>query len=274
MQCREVRDLLDSFLSQELLVETNHELMRHLETCANCRAELDARRQLRGALRRAFSNAGALQPPANYGPDTLARVRLTTPRRSGWPRRAWAALAASVALIAGTASFLLLNARVSSVVRDAVGDHRNCAVQFRLSERPIPLADAAARYDRSYARLLETPPDDFVTAAGPVHVRERHSCVFAGRRFGHVVMQLDGHLVSLLVTGDEPAAGTESSVALSSLPRVDGQHVTSFDLPGHTAFVVSDLDEPQFSQSAQALASIVASRRALVIRNVPRVMLR
>ena len=40
MQCREVRELADSFLSEQLLVETNHEIVRHLETCPDCRADI------------------------------------------------------------------------------------------------------------------------------------------------------------------------------------------------------------------------------------------
>jgi anti-sigma factor RsiW len=69
MQCREVCDLLDSFLGQELMVETNHELMRHLETCPDCRGELEARRQLRTVLRRAFTNTDALHPRPNFAAD-------------------------------------------------------------------------------------------------------------------------------------------------------------------------------------------------------------
>jgi len=54
MQCREVRDLADSFLSEQLLVETNHQVLRHLEGCPACRTELEAHRELRAAIRRAF----------------------------------------------------------------------------------------------------------------------------------------------------------------------------------------------------------------------------
>ena len=40
MECRDVREMADSFLGEELLTETNHEILRHLETCPVCRAEL------------------------------------------------------------------------------------------------------------------------------------------------------------------------------------------------------------------------------------------
>jgi len=52
MTCRDVRELADSFLAEELLTETNHEILRHLETCPVCRADLAVRRELRDGLRR------------------------------------------------------------------------------------------------------------------------------------------------------------------------------------------------------------------------------
>ena len=61
MECRDVRELADSFLGEELLTETNHEILRHLETCPVCRADLDARRALRDGVRRAFHDAADLR---------------------------------------------------------------------------------------------------------------------------------------------------------------------------------------------------------------------
>src|SRR5262245_24724224 len=71
MECRRFRDIADSYLSEELLVETNHEVLRHLESCPTCRAELAARRQVRRVLRSAFARSEALQPSA----DLAERVR-------------------------------------------------------------------------------------------------------------------------------------------------------------------------------------------------------
>ena len=64
MQCRDVRELADSFLSEQLLVETNHELLRHLETCPDCRADIAGRRALRDRLRAAFARADELAAAA------------------------------------------------------------------------------------------------------------------------------------------------------------------------------------------------------------------
>lgn len=48
--CRHVRELLDSFLSGELTVETNHTVLRHLESCQACRSEAERRRTTRKLL--------------------------------------------------------------------------------------------------------------------------------------------------------------------------------------------------------------------------------
>jgi len=70
MQCREFREIADSYLSNELLVETNHAVITHLEQCARCRQELKARRELRGKLREAFIKA----PENELRPEFVARL--------------------------------------------------------------------------------------------------------------------------------------------------------------------------------------------------------
>jgi len=79
----------------------------------------------------------------------------------------------------------------AALARAAVGDHRNCALQFLLAERPISLEEAAQRYGAAYRVLATLPPSDVMTAVGPAHVLERHSCVYGGRRFAHIVFEYD-----------------------------------------------------------------------------------
>jgi hypothetical protein len=177
--------------------------------------------------------------------------------------RVWSALAASALLATSVGLFVSRN-RVTALERDAVGDHRNCAVTFRLAERPVSLSDAAARYDPIYARLEDTPPNELPTALGPLRVAQRHACVFAGRRFGHVVLRYGGHLVSVLVTETRVSSDDRASVSAVPLwlPRVDGQSVASFTTAGHNAFIVSDLPDEQFRAMAQALTASMARRLA------------
>src|SRR5262245_3615085 len=55
-KCERILNLLDSYLSNELLVETNHEVLRHVEECRTCAAGLQNRTQVRSALQRAVSS--------------------------------------------------------------------------------------------------------------------------------------------------------------------------------------------------------------------------
>src|SRR5260221_10639033 len=84
MQCRELRDIADSYLAEELLVETNHEVLRHLEGCPACREEVSARRQLRMGLKHAFGHVSPLQPDAELIGRLHAAVRA---RAFGRPTR-------------------------------------------------------------------------------------------------------------------------------------------------------------------------------------------
>jgi hypothetical protein len=271
MQCREVRDLADSFLSEQLLVETNHEVLHHLEGCLACRAELASQRELRAAIRRAFMNTEALRISDDFRHGAVFRVRETarnkTPRRI--VRRRWAigvAVAAVLMIAAGVGQFLRTRG-IDLIARDAVGDHQNCAVQFRLPEKPIPLEDAAARYDPSFRLLRDIPSDEWNTPIGPMHVVDRHSCVFHGRRFAHIVLQFHGQIVSLLVTGRdgqpiELVNGTDQVPHLVGRPSKDGFQVVSFEIPGHIAFLVGGLEEQQLRQVAQSLSGPLYSRFA------------
>lgn len=51
MDCQEFKRLIDSYLGDELLVETNHDVLRHIENCRDCRDQLAAARNLRERLR-------------------------------------------------------------------------------------------------------------------------------------------------------------------------------------------------------------------------------
>jgi anti-sigma factor RsiW len=261
MQCREVRDLADSFLSEQLLVETNHEVLRHLEACPECRIEFESRRVLRTAIQRAFLNADALRIREDFARDLGTSLR-TVSRGAGLLSRRRAAAAAALAAVAAGAGWFLLSDDVDEMARDAVGDHRNCAVRFRLAEKPISLEEAERRYAAWYGRLLDTPPAQLAQSTGPIRVIERHACEFNGRRFAHVVLQVQGLLVSLLVTEDRrwlPNLTDDGGrLQLASQPVVDGFNVVSFRTSRHRVLFVSDLGETELRKVAEALASPLA----------------
>lgn len=268
MTCRDVRDMADSFLSEVLLTETNHEILRHLDTCPACRAEIDARRRLRGALRAAFNGASELEPRPEFTSRLREQLReAATHERHSWVLpRGWIALAAGVALAVGLACALLLNrstAPADSLAQDAIGDHRNCALKFRLVRMPIPLEEAAQRFDSAYRLLLTVPPDKISTPGGEARVVERHSCAYGTRRFGHVIMEYRGRVVSLLMTSNDGTTGASDSV--DAIPHVigrpmNGLSVVSVTDSNHAILLVSDLDSAELAQLSRAVSVPLAGR--------------
>jgi hypothetical protein len=271
MNCRDVREVADSFLCDELLTETNHEILQHLDTCAFCRTDIDARRTLRRALRDAFDRAPELQPR----PEFLDRLRgdlrdaPAQEHRSRMFSRRWFAIAAGLVLAAGLGGAVLMKRAASppsdALAQDAIGDHRNCALKFRLVRTPIPLEEAAQRFDSAFRLLLAAPPDDMATPGGTTRVVERHSCAYGDRRFGHVVLQYQGHVVSLLVTAH--ANPTDAAEAATAEPRVigrltNGLSVVSVNGTRHAVLLVSDLGSAELTRLSQAVSLPLAQRLA------------
>ncbi len=307
MECRRFRDIADSYLSEELLVETNHEVLRHLESCPTCRAELAARRQVRRVLRSAFANAEELKPSSDFRDRVqsyaLARLAENQPlsrraRVARWLRRAvsplaithwgswrWAVVAGMLLIVVGGGGFMLsqtwdsdgelLAARnptgtpsgraLMEVAPFATGDHRECALEGR-PEAVVALDEAGRKFDPVYTGLADAVRRDktIVGKKLSADVVDGHSCVFQGRRFGHVTLKsTTGRLVSVLVTN---FAVNQKSTGLGRLTGRDGTRrvspcsqnadfrVACFRAPHHAVFVVSDLLEQDNLALARAVA--------------------
>ena len=270
MNCRDVRQLADLFVSEELLTQTSHGIVRHLENCPSCQMEIDARHGFRRSLQGAFNRAPDLQPRADFAARLRNDVRKATahePAPRPFPRR-WLALAAGVVLAAGLAGIVAVNRSLASVdplARDARGDHWNCALKNRRNRKPVLLEEAAERFDGAYRLLLTDPPENVSTPNGPARVIDRHSCAFGTRRFAHVILDYRGHVVSLLVTANkhQDASGPPSPMGSpryllrSSLNRLT---VVSVRGPHHAVVLVSDLDEHELTGLSNAMSVPLARR--------------
>jgi len=262
MKCREVREVADSFVCEELLTETNHEILRHLEACPSCRTEIDARCRLRGALRTAFDRAPELQPAGEFADQLRDHVRqaVVHRHRSRAFSGRWLAFAAGLVLAAGVTAAILLNrsvVRAEALAQDAIGGHRNCALKYGLVRTPVPLEHAAQCFDSAYRLMISAPPDDISTPDGPARVIERHSCAYGTHRFGHVILQYRGRIVSLLVTANDSA--TAAAESPEAIPHVigrpmNGLSVVSVNGSRHAIMLVSDLERAKLTQ----LAAIVS----------------
>lgn len=275
MECREARQLAEAFVSEQLLVETTHGVIAHLDRCPACRAEFDGLRRLRAATRSAIASSSELAPSPAFTASLSARLRAEAGRlpadnasRSAVrrPRRQWLAIAASVLLVVGAGAGWRgwSAASLSALLHAAVGDHRFCALTFKLAERPISLAEAARRYGGVYAALETVEPSTAALSGGPLRILDRHSCVLDGRRFAHIVIRYKEQKVSLLVS-DDPRPGAavwhqlgvdhEAPVALAA---TDGFRVASFHGSQRVVFVISSLPDDDVREVAQAMAGPVS----------------
>lgn len=279
MHCREFRELADSYLGNELIVETNHELLLHLEQCVVCRNELAARRELRSRLRQAFANA-----PENQMPDGFAhRLEHVLREQAGmgsaghirtqW-KRAWIGLAAGI-LIASMFGLVFWQLRVKNPASEAVQNknqspvaepnsnavelavsaatvHRDCAIEFRLAERPISLTAAARNHDAVYRELDGVVRAQVARLPVETELVEAHSCILLGRRFAHLVLRQRGQVISVLVTDRQHEDGNVSREVIEC-SQFDGYHISCFQTAKHAVFVVSSLSEGENLALARSL---------------------
>lgn len=306
MQCRDFREVADSYLSDELLVETNHDVIAHLEACADCRRELAARRELRSTLRASFAHAEELRMREEFAARLRTQLRATAMGTATSPAtrsRAWLAIAACL-LVAATFGLVAMwqrqrvrtpspqiagdlpnsndagakptaapprsadtggevNVVLAGLSEAAVGDHRDCAVKFRLPEEPIDLEEAGRKYDRAYLGLTKAVRTRGDESFNDVELIEAHSCDFEGHRFAHIVFRHRGRLVSLLVTRLERPSGSPAKQAptendprgqVIACSQVGGYQTSCFQTARHAVFVVSDLSEAENLALARRLA--------------------
>ncbi|MBA2735029.1 MAG: zf-HC2 domain-containing protein [Acidobacteria bacterium] len=146
MQCRDFREVADSYLSDELLIETNHDVIAHLEACADCRRELAARRELRATLRASFESAAELQIDNSFAAHLRAQLRATAlnqASKSISSNRAWLAVAACL-LVAFTFGLVLVRHRLQSPTGQRVAiDKDNSNNTEAKQPAPQPRADGA-----------------------------------------------------------------------------------------------------------------------------------
>jgi hypothetical protein len=163
MQCRDFREVADSYLSDELLVETNHDMITHLEACAECRRELAARREVRTTLHASFSNAEELQIRDQFADRLRRELRDTAtsqPTSLLSRRRAWIVIAACL-LVAAMFVLIAVRQRPQAPAQIATGEHHGPNVEQMqpTDTQPRPAATAVDA-DMVLAKMSEFAAGD------------------------------------------------------------------------------------------------------------------
>ena len=273
MNCRDFREIVDSYLCDELLTETNHDVLRHLENCADCRAVIETRRALRTKIKSAVVNSAQFQIRDDFYNSLYIKLKQSSTaavieKKPFWTiNKSWMAFAASLIFAAGLSFWFLqiqpenrfstnpaqTNQEVqkTTLAEAAAGDHLNCAVKYNLAETPVDIDLASAQYsDLRRAVLIplqnSTAEYEFV---------ESHNCKFQGRLFTHLVFRHQGGTISILLTDlqNYPALQNNEIAEIVS----NGYQVARFDIKNKAVFVVSDLSERENLTTAKILENPV-----------------
>jgi anti-sigma factor RsiW len=268
-RCKRVRSYLDSYLNNELMVETNHEVLTHLETCEACSRSLEDRARLKEQLKHAVMQ--------EYAPVALSeRIGRDLRRSRGFSFNTLSlSLAAAAAVLVIAAVTLLtsspagkplsLQAEVARgdvtghVLKIGFDDHVFCAIDHQLANRQFTPEQMSDRLGPEYAGLValvnERMPRDYAVVVG-------HRCHYQGREFIHLIMRTQNDVVSLVITRKNgeafPTGGVATIVQAAGGPIYSAawanQQVAGWETRDHLVFVVSNETMDTNLQIASTLA--------------------
>ena len=282
--CDKARKYLDSYISNELPIETNHEVLGHIESCAACASELEARIQLRTRLKAAV-NAQSVPPQI----QARIREKIRTDHSSSWFASGWfasgsprwaVAIAASLVICAGvwlnyspakmpaltdrpaqSVYIQRVSATLAAVLKVGLRDHIHCSIFRKYPKNPPTVDKMEADLGASYKGLLPV-----VRAAVPDGYRAvmAHQCSYAGRSFIHLTFEKNGDLLSLVVArrkDGESLAGLVPALETSGVPvyqsAAERYQVAGFEAGDFLAYVISDLKSKANLRIAASLAPAV-----------------
>ena len=266
MNCQDFRELIDSYLCDELLTETNHGVLSHLEKCPDCRNVTEQRRIFRARLRTSVQNCEEYRICEKFNArmeNSLRQSLLRTPEKrkyfifSGF---SFAAAAVGLLLIAVFGVWILQTAdrspefvrndglkRSSEFQKVALGDHQNCAVTHNLTENAVKIDLASPQYANLKEAVLTPLKEKFNSC----ELVKSHICKYDGQTFTHLVFDYDGKILSVLMTELNGYQGMDREY----IAKVEeqGYQIAHFDIDEKAVFVISNMAERENSMAAEAL---------------------
>jgi anti-sigma factor RsiW len=256
--CERICGYFDSYLSNELLVETNHEVLRHLESCPRCAAELEARARLRGRLQTAV-RATPVPEGLSARVERALRDKRTRPNLGVYLLAAAAASILCLVVVnqvrthANPEEAILRKAsgRLAAVLNVGLRDHLHCAVFRKYSKQPEPATQMAAQLGPEFAGLAP-----LIQAKLPANFRilQGHRCQVAGREYVHFIISSGDKLLSLVLTRKQPGESLSGGIYQEGVDRFQ---VVGFESHDYLVYLISDMDAQQNLQLAANLAPVM-----------------
>jgi anti-sigma factor RsiW len=257
VDCRQVRELMDSYISGELTVESNHDVLRHTARCEGCRDELQRRERMGMLLIESFG------PPPDATAIGACITQALDREQHRWGRLArYGSIAAAIILMVGTGVWFSRPVDAAAF-DDSVDDHIACTAAYP----PDVAYDANVAYDASrIAGALDTAYQSILNAvphhAAGYELIDAHMCPYQGRNYAHLVYRGDGKMLSVFA---ETAVRGRLPLTHES-PR-KGFLTTGASSAGHQVFVVADAAVPPppsvVNELMQSTLSFVKKTRAL-----------
>lgn len=286
MQCKNFREIADSYLSDELLVETNHEVFRHLENCENCRRDLGARREVRSKLRLAVTSAPESKIDAVFAANLRQSLEKAAFQKNGFADffRAFNApkvFAFTAALI--IAFFVSYNFWKTPTVQNEIAandnvyktawtnfseaateDHTHCGLgnyDYWLQNDINETAEEKAFKEKVVNQIRNE-------TAEPVKLVSIHDCEANGKNFHHAILNVGNHIVSITQPAFETVSDANKIAGISdvfTLRREDFE-LAGFTGNGKAYYVISDLPEAENKRIAEIFSGSLEARNAAAFK--------
>ena len=279
--CEKIQKSLDAYVDNELLVETNQEVLKHLENCPDCSQALQVRQRSKTRLKQAVD---AEPVPATLRNRIQAAIREESSSRGNqfvWPR--WSLAAAALLLLslsglgtlqllklarpsngtAVTAQDLTLSEQIASVMKIGISDHIHCVIDSGFDKKTLTPEQMTQKLGPEYFGLVPLLkaqlPEGFLISVG-------HRCRVNGRSFVHMVLKHEDKAVSVVITEKQgisfPASSRVSHLEVQGVTlyqdRLKSLEAVGFETKRHLAFVVSSLEHQENYQIASVLAPTVS----------------
>jgi anti-sigma factor (TIGR02949 family) len=285
--CERYRRYFDSYLDNELLVETNQDVLQHLNACTECTRILETRARVKQLVKNAVTAQSA--PPELV---TAVRAQLHTERPGffGFNTARWMMAAAAVLLVAivgiGTLQwtrgeqfsgddgvFQTVSDRVQDILRVGLVDHVHCVILAQQWKRFVSFEEMKANTRPSALgpEFIDLVPVLESKLGSQFKLTLGHRCVVNKREYIHFILTGDkGILLSLVITKKKSTetvnesfaqADAEAVVRASGIP-IYREHqgileVAGFESDKYLAYIVSNLDRDKNLNVASALAPVV-----------------
>jgi Putative zinc-finger len=222
--CRKLRAKLDSYIDNELLAESNLEMIEHFRRCVSCTQEAQERRNVRRRLRDAVREA-----PVPAGLEQRVRDRLRESRQPQSRKLFLIAIAAALALCFGV---FRLRAPSSALLQMAFDDHLHCALIHHPTPRVPGEPDQLPKRLTGLAALVQQHvPAEF-------SLELAHECQDRGRSFVHLTFGDGRHLMSIVIARRESGEFLGNGVRQAARDRFQLAAVESGEF---FVYTVSDL---------------------------------